>query len=110
MDLPSRTSEWAGKVTKGSPVTNDLEDRVPRTKIHLSRPPVSKDNRTLCGHVLSYTGVGGDGAHRSVRWNELEERVVGTKTHLSRSPASEDNRTFCGSTTPDTGVGGDGDY
>lgn len=64
-----------------------------------------KDNSTLCGHVVSYSGVGGGGDHPPVT-DDLEDRVFGTKTHLNRFHVSKDSSILYGSTVSCSGVGG----
>lgn len=85
----------SGAVTISPSVTDRLEDRVTRTETLLSRPPVSKDNRTLCDATVSSVGVGWTGDYQSVRCGrfrrpglnneytlESTSRVVGKRVPL----------------------------
>lgn len=81
-------------LTDGPSVVDDLEDRLVRTKTHLSRFPTSKDNGTLCGSSVPSVGVGGGKDRRSVRYGQSRRSGRLDEEGLKRLPVSEDNGTF----------------
>lgn len=85
---------WVRVTIIGPSVKTDFKDQVVRTKTHLSRSPMSEDNRTSRDPTVSSTDLDGDDDQCTPFMDDLESPVTRVKTDLNRSHESEDNRTL----------------